>query len=360
MSNILKTAIILCAGSSTRFGTDKLFVKYLGKELITHTVNKFAGLAEQIIIVASKDNIARLQELFGDYEFAIGGKTRQESTKIGLSLCKGEIVAIHDGDRPFVSQELINLCFEQAKQYGSAVPALAPTDTTYFNGVPQERDKYLLTQTPQVFNKEAICKAYEKVSCDFTDDASVYYQSYGLVNFIMGERTNIKVTYASDLPPSSIGYGYDIHRLGQNRKLILGGITIPYSLGLIGHSDADVALHAVIDSLLSAASLKDIGQYFPNTDDKYKDISSSILLAKTLEIFTQNGYGLLSLALAIVCEKPKLASYVDQIKQNIARLTNLELNQIGVSVTTAEGIGEIGENQAIACRATCLAYKLIK
>jgi 2-C-methyl-D-erythritol 2,4-cyclodiphosphate synthase len=154
------------------------------------------------------------------------------------------------------------------------------------------------------------------------------------------------------------GIGYDIHRLSEGRKLVLGGVHVPYIKGLLGHSDADVLLHAVIDALLGAAALGDIGQHFPDTDPKYKDISSLMLLDMVHKLLKQQGFKIKHLDSIIIAEQPKLAPYIPQMRQNISRITGLDENQISIKATTHEGIGPIGQKEAIAAQAIATLEKL--
>ena len=155
-----------------------------------------------------------------------------------------------------------------------------------------------------------------------------------------------------------IGIGYDIHKLTENRDLILGGVKIPYELGLLGHSDADVLVHAIIDSIFGALALRDIGYHFPDTDEAYKDSDSMKLLKRTVEIMADEGYRIVNIDSNIICQKPKLADYIDLMRKNIASVCNIKLNQISVKAKTNEKQDSVGENKAISAQAVVLVEEI--
>lgn len=154
-----------------------------------------------------------------------------------------------------------------------------------------------------------------------------------------------------------VGIGYDVHKLTENRKLILGGIEIPYEKGLMGHSDADVLIHAIMDALLGAAAKGDIGKNFPDNDEKYKDISSMILLKRVKDILNEDGYTVVNIDSTIVAQRPKLASYIDSMRKNIAEVLEIEIEQINIKATTEEGLGFTGEGKGISAYAICMLKK---
>ena len=154
-----------------------------------------------------------------------------------------------------------------------------------------------------------------------------------------------------------IGHGYDVHRFAENRKLILGGVTIPYEKGLLGHSDADVLLHAISDALLGAAALGDIGRHFPDTDERYRGADSLVLLQKTAELVRESGYTAVNIDATVIAQKPKLAPYIDGMRANIARACGLPKDAVSVKATTEEGLGFTGELLGISAHAVCLIEK---
>jgi len=353
----MKSVIILAGGSSVRFGENKLFTLIYGKPLIQVTVEKFYGMADEIILVTNAADKDIMRTIFGDTVlYAVGGETRTRSVISGLRCVdpSAEFVAIHDGARPYVTRKLIEKCFLQAESSKSAVPVIKTTDAVLDGENEIPRDNLYLVQTPQVFDASKLKKAYARFTADESDDSRVWQKAYGSVTYVEGERTNIKITYPKDVTQYIIGNGYDIHRLMKGRPLVLGGITVPFNKGLLGHSDADVVIHSIMDAMLSAIGEKDIGHLFPNTSPLYKDADSLMLLGKVRQIFENKNAELLSVSCAIVCEKPKLSPYLDQMKDKLAYALGIGFATINISVTTAESVGEIGKGKAIACRTVIL------
>lgn len=359
----MKSAVIVAAGASTRFGKDKLFEDYLGFPLLWYSVKAFEGIADEIIVVCARENYQKCLSLFGEsVSLVLGGGKRSDSVLAGLKGAKGEIAAVHDGARPFVSRELIAKAFDAAEKHGSCLPVIKSADTLYGDEgqlTVLDREKVYLAQTPQVFDRQKLLAAYDKIENkeDFSDEAQVWQKVYGDLTLIEGEKANKKITYAEDLPKLSAGQGYDIHKLVEGGQLYLGGVRIENAKGLLAHSDGDVVLHAAMDALLSACALPDIGHYFPDSEEKYKNIDSKLLLKEVARILRENNARILSLSMAIVCEKPRLAPYIPQMKKTIAEILNISPSQIGISATTAEGIGEIGNGEAIAARCGCIVQR---
>ena len=320
--------IIVSAGNATRFGKDKSLTMLYDKPLLCHTVQTAKQVTPNVIVVANQNNLENYKQLFGDQVIlTTGGNTRTQSVKNGLKLLPSdaELVAIQDGARPFTTIDLYQRAFNQAKQSGSAIPTLPATDTVYQQNddkpLPLDRQKLALAQTPQVFDAKKLLVAYSQAqSQNETDDGRVWLNAYGKLSFIQGERTNRTITYIDDLPTQKVGVGFDAHQLVPSRPLMLCGVHVPYEMGLKGHSDADVALHALTDAILSAIGQKDIGQLFPDDDPQYKDIDSAILLTKAWNMAKEQGYALLNASLVIMAQKPKLAPYIEQMKNRLATL----------------------------------------
>ncbi len=360
----MNTAIITAAGSGERseLKINKNLFYFDGSTVIEKTAAAFLKVKNinEIIITAPTKEIKKFQKLFKGVQkvnVIEGGETRTKSVAKALDVCRGDVVLIHDGARPFVTSDLIKKCLDKAIIDDNCIPVTPLTETL---GVVEDekistaiRKNIVTLQTPQAFKTEQIKKAYDNIGNDeiFTDDCGVYCKYIGKCNFIEGEKTNVKLTYKPDfekLLPKKTGIGFDLHRLIENRKLVLGGVTIPHTKGLLGHSDADVLIHALMDAMLSACALKDIGNYFPDTDDKYKDISSVILLKKVLKIIKKQGYKPVSASFVIMAEKPKLSPFVDLIRQNLSTLLSVKKENLGISCTTLEGLGIIGQEEAIA------------
>lgn len=370
----MRISVIICAagkGERAGFGKNKLLAPLYGAPAILHTLLKFAIPQIDEIIVASSacdyEEISSLSELLG-MKVVIGGATRTESVKNALKEVTGDIVLIHDGARPFVSEKLILNCIESVKKYGSGICAVKATDTIVFadGDILQrpDRDKLYHIQTPQGFFTEDIKRAYslagDKV---YTDDSAVYGEFIKTPHIVEGEAENIKLTYRNDfmrgMPPvstvygSAIGFGVDVHAFGEGNEVTLCGVKIPCDRGLIAHSDGDVVIHAVMDALLSGAGLDDIGHYFPDTDPNYKNADSGILLKRVVALLTEKGLKPESISISIQAEKPRLAKYIEAMKENLSILTGVKTERIAIAAGTCEGLGFVGKGLGIT--AYCIA-----
>lgn len=361
------TVIIAAAGSGSRAGfkENKLLFKSGSETVIEKCVSAFLaeGGAEKIIVTASAADLPVYRDLFAAFPIIYiteGGATRSDSVKKALPLVDGEIVLIHDGARPFVSAALIRACAESAERFGSGIAAVPCTDTLAFlSGDEIERtgrENVLRVQTPQAFQTKLIKKAYASLSPQdlFTDDAGVFCKYIGKARFVSGEETNKKLTYKSDFDgfcDFKAGVGFDLHRLIEGRKLILGGVEIPHSKGLLGHSDADVLTHAVMDAILSSVSLRDIGYHFPDSDPAYAGADSMKLLFEVLNMLKEKGYSLNNVSATIMAEKPKLSPFIPKITENLAKNLGLTADRVGVGCTTLEGLGIVGREEGIAVQA---------
>lgn len=359
------SVIIVAAGSGSRakLNKNKMLFELDGQTVLEKTVRQFLYIKDisEIIVAASQNDLQIYKDILspvGDQiKVVLGGETRTASVKNCLEFVSGEIVLIHDGARPFISQNLINSVISCAKEYGSAIPTLEMTETLGFGTdliERVERQNFFSIQTPQGFKTEEIKRAYSMITCEqFTDDSGVYCKFIAPCHRVDGERKNVKLTYPEDFEQKKIrvGTGFDLHRLVEGRKLILAGVEIPHYKGLLGHSDADVVTHAVMDAMLSAAALRDIGYYFPDTDPQYKGISSILLLEKVIKLVADTGYKVSNLSVTIMAEKPKLMKFVPELSTNLAKVINISTKDIGITCTTLEGLGIIGEEEGIATRA---------
>lgn len=374
------SAIITCAGSGERagFGFNKLLKDIGGITPFEKTVCAFAdsGVIDEIIVVCAKQDEETFKQKCLDRSinaaFITGSTTRSKSVQSGLEAVSGDVVLIHDGARPFVSGRVIRDCVKTAAEFGSAITAVPATDTiaevTEENGekiiLSSSREGKYAVQTPQGFKTELIRKAFSLASDDevFSDESGVFCKYIGKCHIVDGETANKKLTYAEDFSIDGngrlyVGTGFDLHLLVEGRKLILGGVEIPHDKGLLGHSDADVLTHAIMDALLSSASLGDIGRHFPDTDDKYKGISSILLLQNVLGLLKKSGYKPINVSAVIQAQKPKLSGYVDAIRANLAKNLGLDESAVGITCTTLEGIGIVGREEGIAVQAYCLTKK---
>ncbi len=368
----MNSAVLLCGGSSSRFSVNKnkLLHKINGVEVAKICFDTLFEMKDidHIVVVRKKGDraVERLFEGRSKVIFAEGGASRFMSVRNGLKMCPSgtEIAVIHDGARPFVTSEVIKNSIKSAKKYGSGVTAIEVVDTLrkVEKGILQDvvdRSEVVRIQTPQTFNFEEISKAYEMAfeefgeENNFTDDSSVYSKYVGKCKMVFGNRENEKITYREDvLREFNAGIGYDIHRLVENRDLILCGVKIPFDKGLLGHSDADAPLHALMDAILSSIGKKDIGHYFPVDDDKFLNASSLKLLENVMEILTEEGKKIVNVAISIIAEAPKLAPYIDEMKGVLGEVLNIPTSSVGITVTTNEGIDLIGEGKGIGAFAT--------
>jgi 2-C-methyl-D-erythritol 4-phosphate cytidylyltransferase/2-C-methyl-D-erythritol 2,4-cyclodiphosphate synthase len=300
-----------------------------------------------------------------------GGNQRQDSVRNCLDAITGDcdMVVIHDAVRPFVTEELIRQVVEVARITGAASAGVKAKDTiketTEDNNVwaTVPRHNLWLTQTPQAFKLELLKEAYKK-ACDEkfygTDDASLIERIGKQVKMVEGFYANIKITTREDMMIADAlmkkgskislrtGLGYDSHRFAADRKLILGGVEIPFGKGLQGHSDADALIHAICDALLGAAGAGDIGRHFPDNDPQYKNISSMILLARVKKLIEAKEFSINNIDATVVMEMPKLAPYAGEMVSNIASALNIARTAVNIKAKTNEGMGFAGRNEGIA------------
>lgn len=347
----MKCAVIVAGGNSTRFGNDKLNMPLFDKTVLQNTVDLFRPIVEQIVVVGVQ---------IDGTTYAPAGATRFLSVQNGLKMVNNgcDLVAIHDGARPFVSKQLIAKLFDQAQAKGSAVPSLPVTDTVWsVANTPcvVDRNHLKSVQTPQVFHFAKILQAFNDAPHqNYTDESTLFYDVFDELNLVEGERANIKITYPSDLPTYRIGNGFDVHAFCDGDGLILGGVKIPYNKKLKGHSDADVLAHAICDGVLSASNNRDIGVQFPDTDDKYLGANSMNLLAECVQIAKNSGFEVVNVSAVVICQAPKLAPHIPQMAQNLAKVLNVDVSCVNLSATTTEKLGALGNGDGIAVQSTVL------
>ena len=367
------TAILVAAGASRRMGFDKLSHRLPdGRTVLETSLAAFEHhpAVDQLVLVAggNLEQCRALAARCGKPAAVVqGGASRADSVRAGVLAARGQLVAIHDAARPFVSQAVITRALEAAAQTGAAAPAVPVKDTVKIaapDGRVQatpDRSTLFAVQTPQCFDRARYLQAMERVrgpqASAVTDDCSLFELAGFAVQLVEGDYANAKITTIEDLKGESkmrIGHGYDVHRLVEGRKLILGGVDIPYEKGLLGHSDADVLLHAVSDALLGAAALGDIGGHFPDTDPRYKGADSLELLRQVGLLLKQAGYTVGNIDATILCQAPKLAPHIPAMRQNIARVLDLPADAVSVKATTEEKLGFTGAGQGIAAHAVAL------
>lgn len=380
------TGVILAAagqGRRMQANANKVFLPLMGRPILCWSLDLFENLPEvaEIVVAAHPDEMEYVEKEIirtGKYKkvkaVVPGGKERQDSVRAALSAFSGNLrlVAVHDGARPLLSRAMASRVIERARESGAACPGVAAKDTLKTSGgewfeSTLDRSKIFQVQTPQVFELAALREAYDAAyqeSFYATDDTAVYERYRGPVSLVVGEYRNIKITTQEDMDIAAgllggrntmrIGTGYDVHRLVEERDLVIGGVKIPWEKGLLGHSDADVLLHAICDALLGAAALGDIGHHFPDSDARYKGISSMVLLAETGRLISSEGYILENLDATVIAERPKLAPYINEMRAKIAGALGTEDSRISIKATTTEGLGFAGRGEGIAAQASAL------
>lgn len=367
------TAIIVAAGASLRMGFDKLsYCLPDGRTVLETSCALFAAhpAVDELVLVAG-GNRPQCEAIAAacpkPCTVVQGGATRADSVHNGLAAAKGQLVAIHDAARPFASEEVITQVLQAAAKTGAAAPAVPVKDTIKVADkdgkvvTTPDRATLYAVQTPQCFDRALYLQALEAVSGEkaslVTDDCSLFELAGLPVTLTAGDYANLKITTKEDLQKENtmrIGHGYDVHRLVEDRKLILGGVEVPYEKGLLGHSDADVLLHAVMDAVLGAAALGDIGQHFPDTDPAYKGADSLALTREVAKIIAAHGYKVGNIDATILCQRPKLAPHIPAMRKNIADAFGLPLDAVSVKATTEEHLGFTGEGLGIAAHAVAL------
>lgn len=368
------TAIICAAGNGSRAGFDKnkLLVPLYGAPALYYTLKAFkTELVNEVIVAASETDFNEISALCAPFGYITvrGGKTRGESVKRALERAAGDIVLVHDGARVYVTEGLIRDCIESVKKFGSGVCAIKATDTAVYAGYGEicdrlDRESLYLLQTPQGFFTEDLLNAYRSAGDrTYTDDSAVYGEFIGNARIIDGDIANIKLTYRRDfgrgIPPlpqaltGRAGFGADTHVFGEGKYVTLAGVKIPCDRGLVAHSDGDVIAHAVMDALLSAAGLDDIGRRFPDTDDKYKGADSMRLLGEVIRALHCKNYRAGNISVSVQAEKPRLAPYTDKMKENLSAICKIPADCVAIAAGTCEGLGFVGEGLGIT--AYCIA-----
>ena len=383
------TVIVVAAGSGRRFGYErnKLFYPLAGRPVLAHTLAHVlaASCVNELVLVTSPEDRAAIKALTEELSphipvtYVDGGAERQESVYHGLCACSAEtdVVMVHDGARPWAGPAWFDKGLEAMAQGSAAIYAIPVKDTVKQSATDEtdsgvtlqtlERSRLVAVQTPQIFSYRLLKNAYDYARSHHlsgTDDASFVEAIGEKVILLPGDERNRKVTTKEDIPVLElymgnqsvphIGYGYDVHELVTGRKLILGGVEIPFEKGLDGHSDADVLLHALMDALLGAAGLRDIGTYFPDTDPLYAGISSISLLQKTATLLSEKGCRIMNVDVTLLAQRPKIAPFVSQMIDNIAQALHLEISEVAVKATTTEHLGFVGREEGMAAQAVAL------
>lgn len=367
--------IIVAAGRGARVGGDlpKQYRKLGQKSVISVCLSKFEAFDDLIIVINPSDRTffdEATKDRARTYRIIAGGQTRTESVRAGLTALAAsppDYVLIHDGARPCISNTVINDVIAGLSKAKAAVPALPIVDavkTLDAQGV--DRDKLRRVQTPQGFHFTDIFAAYEALPAgeSFVDDIEMARRAGLSIIFTKGDPDNIKVTYAKDFELaehilgmdkkdmiSVTGQGFDVHRLIEAPHMWLCGVKIEGTLGLLGHSDADVGLHSLTDAILGALALGDIGDHFPPSDERWSGASSDLFLKHALSLAAERGAKLVHIDITLICERPKVKPHREAMRARLSELTGLPLSHISVKATTTEGLGFTGRAEGVACQA---------
>ena len=397
-------AIVVGAGQGRRMGgMDKAFLPLLGRPLLAYAVDALETCPQvsEIALVVSAALVERCRQVVQTAGWqkvsaiCAGGAVRAASVRAGLAAVKGaEWVLIHDAARPLLTPALVASGLAAAAGAVAAIAAVPVRDTikrvrpdhTVVHTV--DRSRLWAAQTPQIFRRATLDAAFRQAGAaadDYTDEGALLESQGVEVRLFPGDPANIKVTVPADVEVAAalltsrdrttehgtlttddgplatrVGTGYDIHRLAPGRRLILGGVALehPEGKGLAGHSDADVVTHAIMDALLGAAGLPDIGQLFPNTDPAYRGVSSLELLRTVADKVRTQGWCIQNLDATVVAEAPRLAAHLPAMCQALAAALTLCPSQINVKATSNEGLDAVGRGQAIAAQAVALLTRL--
>ena len=364
--------ILACAGSGSRckLGYNKLALNIGGISVLEKTLSAFQLPDIDKIIISynkSDEDWIKSLDLPANVMLCAGGATRAQSVANALALVgDSDYVIIHDGARPFLPRKCLLDGMNDAIAYGSSVLYVPSVDSLRaIDGDlsrPIDRTAIVRIQTPQIFKTDEVKTAYDLAgkSAEFTDDATLY-EAYikKSVHLTLGDDSNVKITTERDRANAIgadvfIGNGWDTHRLDVGRELILGGIKIPHDKGLVAHSDGDVLIHAIMDALLSAMHERDIGVLFPDTDDKYRGISSVTLLKEVLALVKAKGLAVKSISAVIMAQKPKLSPHIPAIQQNLADIIGIADNRVSLTATTTEKLGMVGREEGISVSSTAV------
>lgn len=377
-------AVVVAAGRGERagLGENKVFYRLGGVSVLSRALRALreSALFDGCVLVLAAHDRAAYEALCAREgrcplvrEIAEGGETRQASVLNGLRALPEdcEIVAIHDAARPFVTADILSRSIELARQTGSGVACAPVVDTikeVEADGRVKtlDRERLRAAQTPQTFRRAEIVRAAEEAEQNgwsATDDADLYERCWGRVTLFTAPESpgNIKLTTREDFMREEsafrVGMGFDAHRLVEERKLVLCGVNVPCERGLDGHSDADVAVHALMDAILGALGLGDIGRHFPDSDNAYRGISSMLLLARVMRMVEERGWRVANADVTIVAQRPKLAPYIEEMRRNIAEALGVAVDCANIKATTTERMGYEGRGEGISAQAVVLLAK---
>lgn len=353
------TLVLLAAGSSSRFASrvKKQWLRVDHAPLWLFVAKRFAKILNisNVIITASKDEIA-FMENYSDFKIIEGGATRQRSLQNALKHVTTPYVLVSDIARACISEPFLKSIIAKKGEADVIVPFLKVSDTVVFENNTIDRDKVMRIQTPQL-SKTSIIRQALDTDVEYTDESSAIAAIGGSRLFVEGEEDAHKITFASDLakipcllPPSAdtlSGNGFDVHAFEEGKTMVLGGVKIDASYGFKAHSDGDVAIHALIDALLGAAGMGDIGMLFPDNDDTYKGIDSKFLLQNVVNRLHAFGFEIINVDITIAAQKPRLGDYKLQMRTTLASILGIDRARVNVKATTTEKLGFIGRSEGV-------------
>lgn len=369
--NLQKNAVlIVAAGRGLRAGgaTPKQWQELAGKRMIDHTIARFQAhpRIDDILVVLHPDDLGALPNI----ATVAGGATRAESVRAGLDALAADApdrVLIHDAARPCVSDRIISDVLDALDQHQGAAPGLVVTDALWKTDTGmivggQSRSNIARAQTPQGFHFDAIYAAHQNSTVDQPDDVAVALAAGLGVALVQGAEENLKVTHPQDFERVArtlrqamtirLGNGYDVHKFGPGDFVTLCGVKVAHDQGLVGHSDADVGMHALTDAIYGALAQGDIGQHFPPSDPQWKGADSAIFLVHAITLARSQGYELANADVTLVCELPKIGPHADTMRAALAKIMNVGVDQVSVKATTSETLGFTGRKEGIAALAT--------
>ncbi len=377
-------ALIVSGGEGKRFDKNlpKQFFTINNKSILEQSVKKFvdSNLFDKIVVVCNKDFVQKSKKILNKYKISYvkGGNSRQESVFKGLKSIEKDFpqkVMIHDAVRPFFSINLLNTIINKLKQSDSVIPTLKIFDSArlfekkkYQN---LSRENIRLIQTPQGFDFKKIYAAHKNFKNEiYTDDSLLFHKNGNKIKAITGEIMNFKVTEKKGFEEYKkifedrktnlnfrIGNGFDVHKFEKGSSLKLLGINLPFNKSLMGHSDADVGIHALVDAILGAISEGDIGEHFPPTEKKWKNKNSEFFLEYAKNLMKNNGFQLNNIDITVICEKPKISKYKKKMKEKIAKILEIEKDNVNIKGTTTEKLGFLGREEGIACQVSVSVLK---
>lgn len=363
------TLVLLAAGNSTRFAqkVKKQWIYSDNKPLWLMVASEFECYDfAKIIIVSSHEEIKYMQN-FADYEFVTGGSSRQESLKNALSNVATKYVIVNDVARCCIDHDMVNRVIEARELGDCIVPTLRINDTVYLGSNPINREELKIIQTPQLSITNVLKDAIS-TNAEYTDESSSMVASGHTVHFVLGSHNAHKLTTLDDIykipclkPPVQkimVGFGIDTHTFDASKTMVLGGVKIDCGFGLKAHSDGDAAIHAIIDALLGAAGMGDIGEYFPDTDKVYKGADSKELLKSIVEKIYAFGFEINNIDVTIVAQKPKITPHKLEMRKTLANIIEINPQFVNIKATTSEDVGFIGRGEGLTVHAvSSLSYK---